>query len=69
MTHTDTLGRTPLDEGSVRLKDLYVTSHIHNRQTSMPPAGLEPAIPASGQPQTYALDRSATSAAVTYVKK
>jgi hypothetical protein len=26
----------------------------------MPHAGLEPAIPASEQPQTYALDRTAT---------
>jgi hypothetical protein len=25
----------------------------------MPPAGLEPAIPASERPQTYALDRAA----------
>ena len=29
-------------------------------QTSMPPAGLEPAIPASKRPQTVALDRSAS---------
>ena len=29
-------------------------------QISMPPAGLEPAIPASERPQTLALDRSAT---------
>ena len=26
----------------------------------MPPAGFEPAIPASERPQTYALDRAAT---------
>jgi hypothetical protein len=26
----------------------------------MPPAGFEPTIPASEQPQTYALDRAAT---------
>ena len=33
----------------------------HNTtQTSMPPAGLEPTIPASERPQTYALDRAAT---------
>ena len=30
-------------------------------QTSMPPAGFEPAIPASDRPQTFALDRSATN--------
>ena len=37
--HT-TIGRTPLDEGSARRGNLYLTTHItHNRQTSMPPAG------------------------------
>ena len=30
-----------------------------NRQTSIPPAGFEPAIPASERPQTHALDRAA----------
>ena len=30
------------------------------RQTSMPPAEFEPAIPANERPQTYALDRAAT---------
>jgi hypothetical protein len=30
------------------------------RQTSMPRAGFEPAIPATKRPQTYALDRAAT---------
>jgi hypothetical protein len=34
--HT-TLGRTPLDEGPARRRDLYLTTHnTHNRQTSMP---------------------------------
>ena len=32
----------------------------HPTQTSMPPAGFEPAIPAGERPQTYALDRTAT---------
>jgi hypothetical protein len=32
----------------------------YNSQTSMPPGGFEPAIPASEQPQTHALDRAAT---------
>ena len=32
------IGRTPLDEGSVRRRDLCLTTHnTHNRQTSMPP--------------------------------
>jgi hypothetical protein len=38
--HT-TFGRTPLDEGPARRRDLYLTSHnTHNRQTSMPPVGF-----------------------------
>ena len=32
-----------------------------NTQTSMPPVGFEPAIPAGERPQTYALDRAATA--------
>ena len=56
-----TVGRTTLDEWSARRRDLYLTTHnTHNRQTSMPPVGFEPAIPASEWPQTYALDRAAT---------
>jgi len=37
-----------------------VTHNIHNRQTSIPPAGFEPTIPASEWLQTHALDRAAT---------
>jgi len=60
-----TLGRTPLDELSARRRNLYLTTHdTLNRQTSMPPAGLEPTIPASERPQTYALDRAATGIGV-----
>ena len=58
--HT-TLGGTPLDEWSACLRDLFLTTHnTHNRQTSMPPAGFEPAIPASEGPQIHALHRAAT---------
>ena len=40
-----TVCRTPLDELSACRRDLYVTTHnIHNRQTSIPPAGFEPTI-------------------------
>ena len=63
MTHlmTHTLGRTSLDELSVRHRDLYLTSHnTHKRQTSLPLASFEPTIPASERPQTHALDRPAT---------
>jgi hypothetical protein len=43
------------------IADLYLTTHkIHNRQTYMPPAELEPAIPASERPLTHAVDRTAT---------
>ena len=54
-THT-TLGRTPLDEWSAWRRDLYLTTHnTYKRQTSMSPAGFEPAIPASSELQTHAL--------------
>ena len=59
-TQKHTLDRTPPNEGSARRRDLYLTQDIHKRQTSMLPAGLEPTIPASEWPQTYALDRAAT---------
>ena len=37
-----TVGRTPLNELSVRRRDLYLTTHNnHNRQTSMPPPRAE----------------------------
>jgi hypothetical protein len=40
LRHT-TLGRTPLDEGPARHRDLYLTTHnTHNKQTSMPYAGF-----------------------------
>ena len=56
-----TVGRTPLDELSVRRRDLYLTTHnTHNRQTSMPPVGFEPTVSAGERPQTCALDRGAT---------
>jgi hypothetical protein len=36
-----TLGRTPLDEGPARRRDLYLTTHnTQKRQTSMPPGGI-----------------------------
>ena len=54
LRHT-TLDRASLDEGSVRRRDLYLTTNnTHKRQASMSPAGLEPAIQTSDRPQTYA---------------
>jgi len=42
------LCRFPLDEWSARRRDLYMTTHhVHKGQTSMSPAGFEPAVPAS----------------------
>jgi hypothetical protein len=39
-THT-TVGRTPLNEGSARHRDLYLTTQtLYKRQTSMPPSGI-----------------------------
>jgi hypothetical protein len=60
LRHT-TVGRTPLHEGSARRRDLYLTTHnSHKRQTSMPPVGFEPAIPASARPQDPRIDLAAT---------
>jgi hypothetical protein len=33
---------------------------MYKTQTSMPPVGFEPTIPASARPQKYDLDRAAT---------
>ena len=58
-THTHTLIMTPVDEWSAQRTDLYLTTHkIHNRQTSMSPAGIKFAIPASQRPQNNCLDRA-----------
>jgi len=49
-----TVGRTPLDERSVRCRDPYLTTaNTVNRQTSMLPAEFEPAVPTHERPQTH----------------
>jgi hypothetical protein len=54
LSHTHTHCTTPLDERAARRRDRYLTTqNIHHKQASMPPAGLEPAIPASQRPQTH----------------
>ena len=59
-THTHTQGATPVEQGSAPSTVLYLTTrNIHNRQTDMPPAGFEPAIPATDRPQTHTSDRAA----------
>jgi hypothetical protein len=61
ITLNTTLGRTPLDEGPARDRDLYLTTHnTHKRQTSIPTARYKPAIPGSERPQTHALHSAAT---------
>jgi hypothetical protein len=58
-TH-NTVDRAPLDAGSARRRDLYLTTQtLYKRQTSIPPVGFEHTIPASALPQTYALERAA----------
>jgi hypothetical protein len=54
-TQTPTLGRTPPEGWSSRRIDLTM-HHTHKSQTPMPPAGFEPAIPASELDQTDALN-------------
>ena len=52
---------TQNSEGLLWTRDFYVTTrNEHEKQTSMIPAGFEPAIPASERPQINALDRVAT---------
>ena len=66
----NTFGRTPLDEWSALRKDLYLTTHnTHNRQTSMPPMGLEPTILAGERLQAYALYRTATGTGIYISQK
>jgi hypothetical protein len=55
-----TVGRTPLDKWSARRRDLYLTTHNADRQTSNPPVGFEPTISAGERPQTKALDHATT---------
>jgi hypothetical protein len=46
--------------GLLWMSDQLIAETSTSQQTSMPPVGFEPAISASEQPQTYALDRMAT---------
>jgi len=60
-----TTGRIPLDEWSIRRRDLYLTTHnIQNIQISMTPVGFEPTIPASERTQTHVLDGAATGTGI-----
>jgi hypothetical protein len=59
LRHT-TLGGTPLDEWLTQRRDLYLTTHNTQQETSMPPAGFELAIPASERQRTRTLNRATT---------
>jgi len=55
LSHTCTLGRTPLDEGSARGTCLYLyNTQYAQEETSMSAAGFEPAITRSVRQQAYA---------------
>jgi len=49
-THTHTLCRTLLEEGSARRKDFSLATQKHSQETDMPTVGYEPAVIASDWP-------------------
>ena len=55
-----TVGRTPLDELSIRRRDLYLPL-----QKSTPSVGFEPTISAGERPKTHTLDRVATGTGIS----
>jgi hypothetical protein len=67
-SYSDTLSTAPLDVGSASRRDFYLTTHNnHMSQTSIPPAGLEPAKPASERPLTHTLNRPVTGIGYAHV--
>jgi hypothetical protein len=70
-TQTHDTWWTPLWEWSFRRRDLYLTTHNTHKtdiQSSSPPAGFKPAIPASERPQTHALGHAATGIGVQILR-
>jgi len=60
--------QTSVGKSSAQNRDLYLTpQNTQKRPTSMPPAGQEPAIPASQRLQTHALDCAATGIGHVYL--
>ena len=57
---TNTLCTTPLDEGSARRRDLYLTNHNMQKTHLIHPARFEPAFPTSERLQNGAFDCAAT---------
>jgi hypothetical protein len=65
--HSDTHGTSPLDERSVRRRDLYlITRNAQTIQTPMPPAGFESEIPTSERRHTHVLNRVAPAIRLQY---
>ena len=57
-----TTGMTPLKSDQLIAEAAtYITHNEHNRRTSIPSEGFEPPIPAIKQPQTNAIDHTATA--------
>jgi len=59
-THTHIFGRVPLDKGSVPSQRPLTDNTRRSKQLSMPPAGIETAVPAIERPHTHASNRAAT---------
>ena len=55
-TTRQTVGRSLPNEQSFCRMDRYLHNTEHKRRTAISQVGFEPAIPAVGRPQTYALD-------------
>jgi hypothetical protein len=63
-SHSDTpnmVGLLWMSDQPVAETSTCTTDNTHKRQTSTPPVGFEPAIPASEQLQTHSLDRKPTN--------
>jgi hypothetical protein len=56
--HTHTIGRTPLEERSIRCRDLYLTIHNNHKTDIQAHGGIRIRNSKNEWPQTYALDRS-----------
>jgi len=60
VTHIHSAGLQWTRDREIAETSTIKTQNTQKRQTSMPVARVEPAIPASQRLQTYALDRAAT---------
>ena len=67
VTHTNPVELIWTSDQLVTEAATYATHNKHNRRTSMPWAGFEPAILTIKRPQAYALDRTATGIGSWYI--